>query len=311
MKETHSVSLVLSGGGARGLAHIGAIHELEDRGYQIRSVAGCSIGALVGGLYAVGMLDAYERWIVGLDKLDILKMIDFTLIDKGFIKGERIFEQMRKLNLIPKVNIEDLSIPFAAVAVDIMHNRETVFRSGNLEKAIRASIAIPLVFTPLYWNEEILVDGGVLNPLPLEHAIRTPGDLLVAIDLNAPIPYSPPVSIEKSGTIHRLVSKIEDRAEEFGISARRLKNLMKKWDEFFGQGNKERKIGTFELVMRSVQLMQNKLTSYALEKNPPDVLIPISKDSATVFEFYRAEELIQYGRDACAAALNRKQATQA
>jgi len=311
MEETHSVSLVLSGGGARGLAHIGAIHELEDRGYQIRSVAGCSIGALVGGLYAVGMLDAYERWIVGLDKLDILKMIDFTLIDKGFIKGERIFEQMRKLNLIPKVNIEDLSIPFAAVAVDIMHNRETVFRSGNLEKAIRASIAIPLVFTPLYWNEEILVDGGVLNPLPLEHAIRTPGDLLVAIDLNAPIPYSPPVSIEKSGTIHRLVSKIEDRAEEFGISARRLKNLMKKWDEFFGQGNKERKIGTFELVMRSVQLMQNKLTSYALEKNPPDVLIPISKDSATVFEFYRAEELIQYGRDACAAALNRKQATQA
>ncbi len=235
MKETHSVSLVLSGGGARGLAHIGAIHELEDRGYQIRSVAGCSIGALVGSLYAVGMLDAYERWIVGLDKLDILKMIDFTLIDKGFIKGERIFEQMRKLNLIPKVNIEDLSIPFAAVAVDIMHNRETVFRSGNLEKAIRASIAIPLVFTPLYWNEEILVDGGVLNPLPLEHAIRTPGDLLVAIDLNAPIPYSPPVSIEKSGTIHRLVSKIEDRAEEFGISARRLKNLVKKWDEFFGQ----------------------------------------------------------------------------
>lgn len=310
MQESRSVSLVLSGGGARGLAHIGVIHELEDRGYQIRSITGCSIGALIGGLYAVGMLDAYERWVVELDKLDILKMIDFTLIDKGFIKGERVFEQMRKLNLIPEVNIEDLSIPFAAVAVDILHNRETVFRSGNLEKAIRASIAIPLVFTPLYWNDEILVDGGVLNPLPLEHAFRTPGDLLVAIDLNAPIPYIPPVSIEKSGTIHRFVSKIEDRAEEFGISARRLKNLVKKWDEFFGLEKKERKIGTFELVMRSVQLMQNKLTSYALEKNPPDVLIPISKDCATVFEFYRAEELIQYGREACVAALEHKQYAQ-
>ncbi|MCX7788964.1 MAG: patatin-like phospholipase family protein [Spirochaetes bacterium] len=300
-KHSPSIALVLSSGGARGLAHIGVIHELIDRGYKIRAIAGSSMGALVGGLYAVGKLEEYEQWIMGFDKLDILRMIDFTLSDEGFIKGERVFEQMRKLEMIPDIRIEELPLPFTAVAVDILRNKERVFTSGSLLHAIRASIAIPLVFTPVHEEGGILVDGGVLSPLPLDYVERKPGDLLVAVDLNAPIPYSPP-SLPK----------------EHSSTNQRFRALFKKWDEMFGhrspfrlkeEVSNDEKIGYFDLIMRSVQLMQHRLTTYALTRTPPDVLIQISKDCATVFEFYRAKELIEYGRAVCSEVLNQFEAS--
>lgn len=253
------------------------------------------MGALVGSLYAVGKLEEYERWILGFDKLDILRMIDFTLSDEGFIKGERVFEQMRKLDMIPDICIEDLPIPFTAVAVDILKNKERVFSSGSILHAIRASIAIPLVFTPVHEGGGILVDGGVLSPLPLDYVKRVPGDILVAVDLNAPIPYTP-ISLTR----------------EHNPTSERFRNLLRKWDEMFGHRNPSRteeKIGSFDLIMRSVQLLQHRLTTYALVRTPPDVLIQISKDCATVFEFYRAKELIEYGRAVCREALDRFEAT--
>jgi NTE family protein len=303
-EHSSSVALVLSSGGARGLAHIGVIHELVARGYRIRSIAGSSMGAVVGGLYAVGKLEEYENWIRGFDKLDILRMIDFTLSDEGFIKGERVFEQMRKLDMIPDIRIEELPIPYTAVAVDILRNRERVFSSGSLLHAIRASIAIPLVFTPVHEEGGILVDGGVLSPLPLDFVDKQKEDILVAVDLNAPIPYSPP-SPPESEREHSMEAHLK------GSPNQRIRSLLKKWDEMFGHRlpSKE-KIGYFDLIMRSVQLMQHRLTTYALARTPPDVLIQISKDCATVFEFYRAEELIEYGRVVCAEALDRFEESQ-
>lgn len=312
-KHAPSVSLVLSSGGARGLAHIGVIHELIERGYRIRAIAGSSMGALVGGLYAVGKLEEYERWILGFEKLDILRMIDFTLSDEGFIKGERVFEQMRKLDMIPDIRIEELPIPFTAVAVDILRNKERVFTTGSLLHAIRSSIAIPLVFTPVHEGGGILVDGGVLSPLPLDYVEREKGDILVAVDLNAPIPYPPssPSPLKKG-----------NRETEGGRPAggQRIRTLLKKWDDMFGHRSSfrskeespepnEEKIGYFDLIMRSVQLMQHRLTTYALARTPPDVLIQISKECATVFEFYRAKELIKHGRYVCAEALDRFEAS--
>jgi NTE family protein len=313
-KPSKDIALVLSSGGARGLAHIGVIQEILSRGYRITSIAGCSMGAFIGGLYAVGNLDKYTDWIVGMDKVDVLKMVDFSLAHKGFIKGERVFDRMRELNIIPEVNIEDLPIPFAAVAADIIHNREQVFRDGGLQQAIRASIGIPLIFTPTPFNGGFLVDGGVLNPLPIRHIVRKPGDFLVAVDLNALIPYRKPEYSPKPIRTRRHSEK--------------LTALFKKWDELFGHRNVEtsnetlirntnssvpaeggaegtplEKLGYFELVIRPIQLMQYKLTSYALENDPPDLLIRISKDSSTVFEFYKAEELIAYGRQCCAESL--------
>ena len=297
--KSKNVALVLSSGGARGLAHIGVIEELQAQGYNITSIAGSSMGALVGGLFAAGKMDEYKKWIIGLDKMEILSLIDFTLTTKGFVKGEKVFERMRKLNFIPDINIEDLPIPYIAVAVDILNNKECVFRSGSLLKAIRSSISIPSVFTPVNIENGLLVDGGVLNPLPLKQVNRIPNDLLIAVDLNALIPYDKPTLPTRK--------KKENHNEK--ISA-----LMQKWDELFGHEQKVAKektsknpsIGYFDVLMRSVQLMQSKLTDYSAEITPPDVLIPISKDSSTVFEFYKAEELIAYGREMCAKSLKSK-----
>lgn len=299
-RNSKDVALVLSSGGARGLAHIGVIEELLSRDYRITSIAGCSMGAFVGGLHAVGNLEKYKEWILNLDKIDILRMIDFTLSSRGFIKGEKIFDRMRKLRMIPEIDIEDLPIPFAAVAADIVHNREKVFRSGNLPHAIRASIGIPSVFTPVPCESGLLVDGGVLEPMPLRHAARKEGDILVAVDLTALIPYRKPRLANGSAS---------PRPHSDKIAA-----LIKKWDEFFGTrehggtpaagGGKTGSVGYFDLVMRSIQLMQSRLTAHALEETPPDLLVRISKESATVFEFYKAEELIAYGREACASALD-------
>ncbi len=297
-KKSGEVALVLSGGGARGLAHIGVIEELTARGYRIRSIAGCSIGSVVGGLYAVGKLEDYKNWILPMDKIDILRLVDFTLSGRGLIKGERIFERLGELGMIPEVDIQDLPLPFAAVAVDIRGNREVVFRSGSLPNAIRASIGIPSVFTPVPQGDLLLVDGGVLNPLPLEHADRKKGDILVAVDLTSLIPYDKPI--------------LADQGRKIRPHSKKIAALLERWDALLGNrdhaeqgGRKDREIGYFNLVTRSVQLMQHGLTRCALERNPPDVLIQIAEESAGLFEFYKAQELVAYGRERCAEALDR------
>ena len=306
MSKSKNVALVLGSGGARGLAHIGVMEELTHRGYKITSVSGSSMGAFVGGLLAANRIEDYKKWILTLDKIDILTLIDFTVSWKGIIKGQKVFEKMQELNMIPDMNIEDLSLPYTAVAVDIMNNQLVVFSSGNLQNAIRASISIPGVFTPMPYNGTFLVDGGVLSPLPLEYVERKPDDLLVAVDLNAIIPYEQPNG--QDGKVKRN-GWVKDNPS--------IEQLVAKWDKFFGHSTASnepskksklspKSIGYFDLAMRSVQLMQSQLTQYALKVTPPDVLIPISKNSATVFEFYRAAELIEYGRKQCVMALDEK-----
>ncbi|MGE0078920.1 MAG: patatin-like phospholipase family protein [Bacteroidales bacterium] len=300
--KSKNVALVLSGGGARGLAHIGVIEELQSRGYTITSVAGSSMGALVGGLFATGKIAEFKNWAVTLNKKDVISLIDFTLTTKGFVKGEKVFDKMRNLNLIPDIEIENLPIPYVAVAVDIINNKEHIFETGSLQTAIRSSISIPSVFTPVSYNDELLVDGGVLNPLPLNHIKRNSSDLLIAVDLNALIPYEKP-------NLPKKVKSKENHNES-------VATLMQKWDELFGLSSKSEskkskqanslKIGYFDLLMRSVMLMQSRLTDYATEITPPDVLIPISKDASTVFEFYKAEELIAYGKEMCSKMLDSK-----
>jgi len=180
------VTLVLSGGGARGFAHVGVIEELERQGYEIASVTGTSMGAMVGGIYADGALDAFRDWMLTLDKRKVFRLVDFTFSKAGLIKGDRVFNKMK--DFIPDTPIEELRIPFAAVAVDLINSREVVFREGSLFEAIRASVSIPTVLTPVKTTDGILVDGGVLNNIPISHAPRVPGDLLVVANVNARIP---------------------------------------------------------------------------------------------------------------------------
>ena len=183
MKSKH-VALVLSSGGARGYAHIGAIEALERRGYHITSIAGTSMGALIGGLYCAGDLDKVKNWLFTLNNRQILSLIDWSLSKNHIVKGERIIDTLKQI--VPDVNIEDLEIPFRAVAADLQTQREVVFSKRSLYRAIRASISIPTMIKPIKVGKHILVDGGVANPLPLNRVVRHEGDLLISVNVSAP-----------------------------------------------------------------------------------------------------------------------------
>ncbi len=290
-KESKNIALVLSGGGARGMAHIGVIEELVNRGYNITSVAGTSIGAVIGGVYAVGKMDEYKEWVTSLGKLDVIKLMDFAVTKGGLIKGEKIFERMEKI--IGNSNIEDLKIPYSAVAVDIDNHKEVVFTSGSLTFAIRASVAIPTVITPVKYKNSFLVDGGVLAPLPIEFVKRSNDDMLVAVNLNADIPYSQ-------------TGKIKSTKKEESNYRKALDQINKRWSKFFKSDKiKEKHTGYFDLMNKSLYAMQVRLTQIEIEKHSPDLLINISKRSCELFEFYRSEEMIEYGRKQTEKALKK------
>ena len=177
-----NVALVLSGGGARGLAHIGAIEELEAQGYRITSIAGCSMGALIGGVYAAGKLKEFREWMKTVDRKKMLELTDFSLSINHIAKGSRILEAI--MEFVPDMPIEDLPIPYCAVATDLKAGREVVFDKGSLFDAIRASISLPSFYEPVQRDGMILIDGGVTNPIPLNRVARHEGDILVGVDVS-------------------------------------------------------------------------------------------------------------------------------
>lgn len=284
MDMKRDVALVLSCGGARGIAHIGIIEELEKDGFNIHAIAGSSIGAAVGGIYAAGNLKEYADWMCELGKMDVIKLMDFAISKKGFIKGERVFKKIR--HFIGDHNIEDLPIPYAAIASDIINLKEIVFTQGKLIDAIRASVSVPTLLLPYILDGVDLVDGGMLNPLPLNRVERKENDLLVAVNLNAAIPYDKPQSIET----------VENN-ESYYLKAREALN--RRWSKYFNNDKeKDKGLGFFDLLIGSFALMQNKISSLAIEKYNPDIVINISRDACDTLEFYKAAELIEYGREA-------------
>ena len=279
--KNKNIALVLSGGGARGIAHIGVIEELEKRGYTISSIVGTSMGAMVGGIYALGKMEEFKEWLFTLDKLKVFRLVDFTLSKQGLIKGDKVFQAMQQF--IPDKNIEDLTIPYQAIATDIKNNEEVVFDKGSMFKAIRASVAIPTVLTPVsYQKGKLLVDGGVLNNIPLSHAKKTKDDILVAVNVNAPIP---PLKWEKDN---------KESEKEQNMYQRKL---LEWYEHFFNSDEKEmeNKMGYFDLINNTLNLMQQKYDQVILKMYPPDILINISHESCGTFDFYKAKELVKTG----------------
>lgn len=178
------VALVLSSGSSRGLAHIGAIEALEERGYEISSVAGCSMGAIVAGMYAAGKVEDLKLWFTEMTRRRMLELTDFSIGKSYLVKGEKIMEALGEL--IPDMRIENLAIPLALVATDMYTGKEVVFESGDLNKAIRASFSLPVVLQPVKENEMLLMDGGISNPLPLNRVHRQAGDILVSSNVSGP-----------------------------------------------------------------------------------------------------------------------------
>lgn len=278
------VALVLSSGGARGLAHIGVIERLVEEGYQISSISGSSIGAVIGAFYACGKLDLYKKWVLELERLDLFKLFDFTFSVQGFIRGEKVFNELQKI--IPDVNIEDMDIPFVAVATDAKAKQEVVFKKGSMYKALRASTAIPTVLKPLCIDGMELIDGGVSNPIPVDKVKRNDGDILIVSNVNANIPYEPQIA----------PIKVEAETNSY---EKKLNDFLNKWGKLLpGSSTATKKLGFFDLLNRSIDMMQDKLTTVILDKYQPDILINVSSDACSTFEFYKAKEIIEAGREA-------------
>lgn len=275
-----TVALALGAGGAKGLAHIGVIEELEAQGYDIVAIAGTSMGALIGGIHASGKLEVYREWVCALAKLDVLRLVDWTFTGGGLIKGEKIIETMRAL--IGDVQIEELAIAFTAVATDIERGREVWLSRGCLFDAIRASIAIPTVFRPHLINGRRLVDGALLNPVPVTPLIRENADYTIAVSVDGPAmsstPPEPPIHDESAQTGYR--QRIGD------IIGRMIPH---------GE-NHPREPGTLDLLAQSMDLMQANLSRLRLAAYEPDLLIELPRNIASAYEFYRARELIELGR---------------
>jgi NTE family protein len=310
-----SISLVLGSGGARGYAHIGVIEELVAQGFAIRSISGSSMGALVGGIHAAGKLDVYRDWVRSLVRLDVLRLLDWTLSGGGFIKGDRIVGMLKEL--IGDIDIEELPIAYTAVAVDLDAQREVWLSRGPLFDAIRASIAIPTVFRPHRYQGRLLVDGGLLNPLPVSPTLRDFTDATIAIDVNAP-PESLHGSAHGERPIVHETPELLPPGDDAQPSERPRSHYGQRIADFIDahMGKREQRIvmrepGAVELFARSLDLVQETITQLKLAAQPPDLLITIPRNACTFYEFHRADELIELGRRRTREALARWSPTRA
>ena len=326
------IALALGSGGARGYAHIGAIQVLDERGFEIIAIAGSSMGALVGGLRAAGKLDEYTEWALGLSQLDVLRLLDPSLSAAGAIRGQKVFAKVGEL--FDGALIEDLPVPYTAVAADLLARREVWFQSGPIAAAIRASISIPGVFTPVMLNGRLLADGGLMNPVPIAPTVGVHADATVAVSLSGDRRTSdvgPPTSESAEER------PVEEWAERFRRSAANLfdRDVIRTFMGRFGanRGGEDADgddgvedldavvldgqphdaaplfddlphgLGKGDVIAQSIEAMQTVLSRYRLAGYPPDVLVSVPRDACRSLDFHRAAEMIELGRAATEDAL--------
>ena len=279
-----NVALVLSSGGARGLAHIGAIEELERRGYCITSIAGCSMGALIGAMYAAGKLAEVKEWMVHLDKKKILSLVDFSFSLNHLVKGEKVMDALKEI--VPDVNIEDLPIPYAAVATDWNSGKEVVFKKGSLYEAVRSSISIPLFFNPVRKGEMLLVDGGLVNGLPLNRVARVKGDLLVGVHVST-----------HDYKEEKLMSDIIDKKTlAKSLPAAIVKRIM---DYQEGLG-----LNYMTLLSRTISIMLEQNTRQQIIISKPDIAVQVQMKRYGGNDYDKAAEISLIGENKMRKALN-------
>lgn len=351
-----TVALTLGSGGARGYAHIGAIEVLQERGYNIIAISGCSMGALIGGMFAAGKMQDYKDWVTGLGQFDVLKLLDVTFTSVGAIRGEKVFSIVREI--LGDTRIEDLPIAYTAVATDLLAHKEIWFQEGPLDRAIRASIAIPSVVTPLVLDGRVLVDGALLNPLPIIPTISAHADLVVAVNLSGEdeqrrrIPDAAFATDDDAASdMDEWVDAIRDKASRWfdwdtlkSLTSRKIDNgespeekinreMTKKAQEKEKKAKRDEAvrveqesraskkddhetidwdklgIGKFDVMNLTIETMQSALVQYKIAGYPPDLLVNIPKNASRSYDYHRAPELIQIGRQRMAAALDRFEAS--
>lgn len=308
------VALVLGSGGARGYAHIGAIQVLAERGHEVVAVAGSSMGALVGGLFAAGKLGDYTDWVTGLSQRDVLRLLDPTLSGPGAIRLERVLARMSEI--LDGALIEELSIPYTAVATDIGARREVWFTSGPLDVAIRASVAIPGLITPIMVNGRLLVDGGVLNPVPMDPVIGADADFTLAVSLGGTRARHYETTPAKESSEQRPPNEWLDRFMKGAAGVWENDFVASILARFSRTGHEEEQpaarpfespppgLGIADVTSMSLDTMGSLITRFRLATLPPDVLVTVPGDAAKAMDFHRAQELIDLGRTLTEAALD-------
>ncbi|MBX2867301.1 MAG: patatin-like phospholipase family protein [Acidiferrobacterales bacterium] len=295
-KTGKRISLVLGSGGARGLAHIGVIHWLEEHGYEIVSLVGCSMGACIGGIHATGKLSIYEEWVRAIRKRHIVSLMDVTFRKGGLLKGDRLFTTLREL--LGEHQIEDLPIKFTAVAVDINKSREVWLTEGPMFDAIRASTSIPLLFTPANVGDRKLIDGAVMNPIPIAPTVGDHTDLVIAVnvsgELTEGVSSAAKIQVDEDTHSETRTGKLQERIVHFleGMSSHR-------------SAHKEEEESITDVVYTAFDAMQSTIARQKLAAYPPDILIDIPRNVASIMEFDRAEELIELGYTATERTMNK------
>lgn len=317
IRSSHNkrVALVLGSGGARGFAHIGVIEELEARGYEIVGISGCSMGALIGGLYAAGKLKEYKKWVTGLNYFDLFRLVDVTWSSMGAIKGEKVMEVIT--SMLNGRTIESLPIPFTAVATDLVSQKEVWFQEGSLEKAIRASVAVPGIITPVEDRGRTLVDGGLLNPLPITPAVAWHADLIIAVNVT---------SQNSSATLDELVpnrKKRHKKDSEPNAVGEWMEKVRDRTGGLFGrfafkegendsensEESAESSWGKLNIMMQSFETTQAALAQYKIAGYPPDVLIDVPRSVCRSYDFHRAGQLIELGHKLAKKQLSKWEAS--
>ena len=284
-----TISLVLGSGGARGLAHIGVIRAIEERGLNIRNISGCSMGALVGGIYAAGKLDTYTEWANHLERSDVVKLLDFAFSRKSIFKGERVFDVLQELVGDPR--IEELDRGYTAVATALQEQREVWLNEGSLFQAMRASCAVPGVFAPVDLDGRTLVDGGLVNPIPIAPTLNDTTDLTIAVNLNAMVPgYRRP----------------DKRKRAVTASDRHYRNRISRFvaELFAGEDEDKDSPDAADVLLRSIDVMQGAIARLKLAAYAPDRVVDIPRDACSFFEFHRAEEMAELGYERTCKALD-------
>ena len=276
-----TVSLILGSGGARGLAHIGIIQWLEENNYIIKSISGCSMGALIGGIYAAGKLDVYTEWVRAITKADMLKLLDISFGASGMVKGEKIINTLK--DLVGEQLIEDLPVTFTAVASDIVNEKEVWLNKGPLFDAIRASISLPFFFTPAKYKDIELLDGGILNPVPIAPTFSDHTDIKLAVNLGGPVDKTlecKPCEENKSSVEPTMMEKISQFI-----------------DTIHGPDTKSENgtLGMLDIADQSFDAMQGAIARSKLAAYPPDIIIELPRNLCGTLEFDRADEMIEIG----------------
>jgi NTE family protein len=282
-----SVSLVLGSGGARGLAHIGVIRWLEENHYAIAAISGCSMGALVGGLHGTGKLQDYTDWLLARSTRDLLGLLDFSFQRTGgLIAGERLSEVLREL--IGETRIEDLSIRFTAVAANIENGREVWLTRGPLLEAVRASFAIPMIFPPVAHRSGLLVDGGILNPVPIAPTLGDATDLTIAVHVSG--------ELRRAAPAPQVPAQAEPDADS---GLRRLTGYLRR------RGSAAVAVSWHMLGVanQAFDAMQSTIARQKMAAYPPDILVELPRDLCAMHEFHRAAEIIERGYAAAARCI--------